>query len=200
MLPPPLPSGLGASEDSRLRSWFDLSTNFKQVDTLRLLISNFQLVRIQEATRSRKSKWQLWKYIFAHTSCEILSQYCGLLLNTRWNMEIEDAEEKKSFFNPGELFSAHLTYLAHTVPALNWMASHQPAEVITVWQFCWCRLRRQQWWSFDWSAHPATVRGGTPTCCRSSDRRQQQLHTSKYHEIGKYAWFIVVGGVRDIYM
>ena len=47
-------------------------------------------------------------------------------------MEIEDAEEKKSFFNPGELFSAHLTYLAHTVPALNWMASHQPAEVITV--------------------------------------------------------------------
>lgn len=47
-------------------------------------------------------------------------------------MEIEDAEEKKSFFNPGELFSAHLTYLAHTVPALNWMASHQPAEVIPV--------------------------------------------------------------------
>ena len=47
-------------------------------------------------------------------------------------MEIEDAEEKKSFFNPGELFSAHLTYLGHTVPAINWMASNQPAEVTTV--------------------------------------------------------------------
>ena len=32
--------------------------------------------------------------------------------------------------NTGEHFLAHLTYLGHTVPALNWMASNQPAEVI----------------------------------------------------------------------
>ena len=93
----------------------------------------------------------------------------------------------------GGQFSAHLSYLSHTVPAINWTGSSQPAEVRSrtgdsqCRQFIenqqvmrvdhYCHLMIISKWRKSLPAHPTPVRDWSPGCCQSPRHRQQQFHT-----------------------
>ena len=161
------------------------------------------MARIQEATKRQFSKSQgfvkvylikavvssekFWKDIFSHG---------GEYFSKVWKSFAKIYLPKVCKDLPcqgGGQFSAHLSYLGHTVPAINWTGSSQPAEVRSrtgdsqCRQFIenqqvmrvdhYCHLMIISKWRKSLPAHPTPVRDWSPGCCQSPRHRQQQFHT-----------------------